>query len=164
MNEMERIEKELKEIIDKMGRMPMAKELKKINSGLYNRMVKTGGAVKWAKRLGLPYGKKYVCRYCGKVFYDSFPRKACDDRDCQRALHGAYYHKPTKNDKRPFSYDTDMLLIIDLEKGWSPEKVARINAEILNRDYEHLIEHVYALQNSKRGQLIKQRLNTYRKG
>lgn len=67
-----------------------------------------------------------------------------------------------ENPRRPFTFNTDMLLVIDMQKGWPLEKVAKVAAQCFDRDYNHVLEHIKKLKGSNREKQILKILRTYR--
>lgn len=78
--------------------------------------------------------------------------------------------KPSKRNKsldkqssvRPFSDTTNLMLLVDLDKGLSCEEVARLNADVLRRDYSHLLEHLISLDQSQEGEDIRKNIRGHR--
>lgn len=164
---METAELEIRKIMDKLNINKMPKWAQIQPKSLRTYLVKIGGLEAFANRAGIQYGDKYNCKICGAEIISPRKRTLCGKKECRRQSQKQNYHKnrsnhKTKNPKiRPFTYSTDILLIADLQKGWPPEKVAKINAEALGRDYNDVLKHIYILLESTRGQTIISNFKEY---
>lgn len=92
------------------------------------------------------------CIICGREFRKIWPNtRTCGSGECRGELSRRTRSKSDKPGKiRPYSWDTDMLIIIDMLKGWDDKKVAKVNARALGRDYKDVLRHVEKLKGSDR--------------
>lgn len=139
----------LKTIVKKHGRMPVGPEVKAMDKKLHNQIGMHGGYAYWAKKLGVPYGRVYVCRYCRKTIYSVRVKHYCDNPICQANKNLV---APKKETIRPYTYTTDLILRVDIDKGWPAERVAKVNADCLGRDYRDVLKRVNYLMGQEYGQ------------
>jgi len=105
----------------------------------YERRKQRGKALYRLNRLekkGIDVTKGY-CQICYKKIKND---KTICSKQCMWEYQ--YQEEINKRKTRPFSYDTDLLIVGELLKGTSRDKTARILADILNRDYGHLRKHI----------------------
>ena len=153
-------EPKLQEYVSKMGYLPGKNEIKEHDPSLNWIINTTGGLKYWANKLGVPYGKKYECEVCGKVFHSPKHRMYCSK--CAQTANKRYNRSPQGKKIRPYSWETDMLLIIDIDKGWDYKKVARVNALALDRDYDDVLKHIKVLEDSDRAEQIRKVIKKHR--
>lgn len=176
---------EVRKTMDKFGIDYMPK-LAQISSLKVRGFVRYYGGGRLAKEIGVHEMAERICRYCEKPFrneYGDYRRVYCSDVCRKEAINQRQRnnykprvkttssHEPKPVEEGPesgecgecaFSYDTDLMIIVDLLKGWPHEKVAEINAKVYQREYEHVLERIKYLKNSLHGKRIFNIVNSYR--
>lgn len=105
---------------------------------------------------------KALCSECGIEFIGPPHRKTCGSQVCQSKRNMRISQPITadwKSKIRPYSYTSNMLLVEDLEAGWSLERTALM----YDRDIDDLKQHIEVIKADGTYKKIQSRLSTYQK-